>query len=74
MRIILALFFILVAASPLAAAQRNYSVTDFTRIKLEGPFAVTLATNVAPFARAALQRGFSARWSSKFADRFFGVR
>ena len=29
---------------------------------------------VAPFARAALQRGFSARWSSKFADRFFGVR
>ena len=52
MRIILALFFILVAASPLAAAQRNYSVTEFTRIKLEGPFAVTLATNVAPFARA----------------------
>jgi hypothetical protein len=27
-------------------------VTDFTRVKIEGPYAVTLATNVAPFARA----------------------
>jgi hypothetical protein len=52
MRFILALFFIIVAASPLAAAQRNYTVTDFTRVKIEGPYAVTLATNVAPFARA----------------------
>jgi len=52
MRLILALFFIIVAASPLAAAQRNYTVTDFTRVKVEGPYAVTLATNVAPFARA----------------------
>ena len=52
MRLILALFFIIVAASPLVAAQRNYSVTDFTRVKVEGPYAVTLATNVAPFARA----------------------
>jgi hypothetical protein len=52
MRFILALFFIVVAASPLAAAQRNYTVTDFTRVKVEGPYAVTLATNVAPFARA----------------------
>ena len=53
MRFILALFFIIVAASPLAAAQRNYSVTDFTRVKVEGPFAVALATNVAPYARAS---------------------
>ena len=53
MRLILALFFIVVAASPLAAAQRNYTVTDFTRVRVEGPFAVTLATNVAPFARAS---------------------
>jgi len=52
MRIILALFFILVAASPLLAAQRNYTVTDFTRVRVEGPFAVTLTTKVAPFARA----------------------
>ena len=53
MRIILALFFLFVAASPLAAANRNYTVTDFTRVKVEGPFAVTLATNVAPYARAS---------------------
>lgn len=53
MRIILALFFILVAASPLAAAERNYTVTDFTRVRVEGPFAVTLKTRVAPFARAS---------------------
>ncbi|MDQ3075398.1 MAG: DUF2807 domain-containing protein [Pseudomonadota bacterium] len=49
---ILAFLLFAAAASPLAAAQRNYSVTDFTRVKVEGPFAVTLATNVAPFARA----------------------
>ncbi len=53
MRLFLALFFIIVAASPLYAAQRNYTVTDFTRVKVEGPFAVTLATNVAPYARAS---------------------
>ena len=53
MRTFLALFFILVAASPLYAAQRNYSVTDFNRVRIEGPYAVTLATRVAPFARAS---------------------
>ncbi|MCY7398748.1 MAG: DUF2807 domain-containing protein [Sphingomonas bacterium] len=53
MRIILALFFIIVAASPLYAAERNYTVTDFSRVKVEGPFAVSLTTNVAPFARAS---------------------
>ena len=50
---ILALFLIAAVATPLAAAQRNYSVTDFTRIKVDGPFAVTLTTDVAPFAKAS---------------------
>jgi hypothetical protein len=49
---ILAFLLVAAVASPLAAAQRNYSVTDYTRIRVEGPFAVRLATNVAPFARA----------------------
>jgi hypothetical protein len=49
---ILAFLIIAAVASPLAAAQRNYSVTDFTRVRVEGPFAVTVATNIAPFARA----------------------
>ena len=50
---ILAFLFLAAAAGPLAAAQRNYSVTDFNRVRVEGPFAVTLATNVAPYARAS---------------------
>ena len=53
MRIFLALFFVLTAASPLYAAQRTYTVTDFNRVRVEGPYAVTLATKVAPFARAS---------------------
>ena len=39
-------------ASPAAAATRNFSVTSFTRIRVEGPYKVTLATGVAPFATA----------------------
>jgi hypothetical protein len=39
-------------ASPAPAADRNYSVTSFDRIRLDGPFKVHLTTNVAPFARA----------------------
>lgn len=38
------------AAAP--AAQRNYSVTSFDRIRLDGPYEVVLHTNVAPYARA----------------------
>ena len=41
-----------VIATPAPAAERNYSVTSFDRIRLDGPFKVRLATNVAPFARA----------------------
>ncbi|MEO5809459.1 MAG: DUF2807 domain-containing protein [Sphingomicrobium sp.] len=42
----------LLAAAPATAATRNYTVTSFDRVRIEGPFAVTLTTNVAPFARA----------------------
>ena len=49
---ILAFFMLAVVAAPLSAAQRNYSVTDFTRVRVEGPFAVTVKTDTAPFARA----------------------
>ena len=34
------------------SSQRNYSVTSFDRIRLDGPYQVELKTNVAPFARA----------------------
>jgi hypothetical protein len=39
------------AAAP-PTAQRNFSVTGFDRIRVDGPYRVTLKTNVAPFARA----------------------
>lgn len=41
-----------VAASPAMAAERNYSVTSFDRIRVDGPYRVKLATGVAPFAIA----------------------
>ena len=37
-------------AAPAAAA--NYGVTDFDRIRVDGPFKVTLKTGVAPYASA----------------------
>jgi len=38
------------AAAP--TSQRNYSVTSFDRIRLDGPYQVQLRTNVSPYARA----------------------
>ena len=49
------LAFVLAAAaiaSPAAAAQRNFTVTDFNRIRVDGPYRVKLSVGVAPFARA----------------------
>jgi hypothetical protein len=45
----------LVAACPMpaSAAERGYTVTDFNKVRVQGPFAVTLVTGVAPFARAS---------------------
>jgi len=51
--VLAALIFVAAAASPAAAADRNYSVTSFDRIRLDGPFKVHLVTNVAPFAKAS---------------------
>ena len=42
---------LLAAAAPAAAAERNFSVTSFDRIRVEGPYKVTLSTGVAPFAK-----------------------
>jgi hypothetical protein len=52
MRILLPVI-LLAAAAPAAAAERSFSVTDFNRIRVEGPYRVTLETNRAPFARAS---------------------
>ena len=43
----------LLVSSPAAAAERNYSVTSFDRVRVEGGYRVRLATGVAPFATAS---------------------
>jgi hypothetical protein len=43
----------LAAASPAAAAERSYSVTDFDRVQVEGPYEVTLVTGGNAAARAS---------------------
>ena len=43
----------LIAIGPAEAAERNYTLTSFDRIRVEGPYAVNLVTNRAPFARAS---------------------
>jgi hypothetical protein len=40
-------------ATPGAAANRNFGITGFEKVKIEGPFNVSLTTGVAPFARAS---------------------
>ena len=42
-----------VASAPASAADRNYTVTGFDRVRLDGPYRVRLTTGVAPFARAS---------------------
>jgi hypothetical protein len=40
-------------AGPAAGATRSFGITSFTKIRVEGPYRVTLATGVAPFAKAS---------------------
>lgn len=49
---LLILGLLIAAARPAEAATRNFGITDFTKIRVSGPYKVTLATGVAPFARA----------------------
>jgi hypothetical protein len=56
MRIMLLAFAAVVAASPAFAADRNYTVTSFDKIRVDGPYKVRLVTGVAPFARASGSR------------------
>lgn len=40
-------------ASPDSASNRNFGITSFTRVRVDGPYLVHLTTGVAPFARAS---------------------
>lgn len=44
---------LIASATPATAGQRNFGITDFTKIRVSGPYRVTIATGVAPFARAS---------------------
>ncbi|HVL78269.1 MAG TPA: DUF2807 domain-containing protein [Sphingomicrobium sp.] len=41
------------SAVPAAAAERNFGVSGFDRVRVEGPYSVRLTVGVAPFARAS---------------------
>ena len=54
MRIFLISTSILLASSfPASAATRNFGITGFTKIRVDGPYKVSVATGVAPFAKAS---------------------
>ena len=42
-----------ICAAPAGAATRNFGITSFSKIRIEGPYKVRLATGIAPFARAS---------------------
>ena len=46
-------FVVLAVAAPAPAATRNFGVTGFDRIRVDGPYKVRLATGIAPFAKAS---------------------
>ena len=73
-RIMLAL---IAAAAPLtagSAADRRYSVTDFDRIVVDGPWRVTLATGKAPSATATGSNGAIDRLSLEVEGRTLRIR
>jgi len=43
---------IALAAAPASAATRSYTVTSFARVRVDGPYAVTIHTNRGPSAKA----------------------
>lgn len=53
---VVALFAALSSAAPAMAAERNFGVSGFDRVRLDGNYRVTLTTGVAPFAKASGDR------------------
>jgi hypothetical protein len=69
-----ALAALLLLATPAGAATRTYTVTSFDRVRVDGPYRVTLKTNVAPFARASGDQGALDSVSIKVEGRTLIVR
>jgi hypothetical protein len=73
-RIIAALALAAVSASPSLAAERTYSVTDFDRVVVEGPFTVRLATGRNSSAAATGSQQALDRFSIEVQGRTLRVR
>jgi len=52
MRILIIAAAFVAIAGPAGAATRNFGITGFEKVRVDGPFLVKLSTGVAPFARA----------------------
>jgi len=52
MRILVLAAAFVAIAGPAGAATRNFGITGFEKVRVDGPFLVKLSTGVAPFARA----------------------
>lgn len=50
---LLAVSALAVVASPASAGTRSFGITDYTKVRVEGPYKVTLTTGVPPFAKAS---------------------
>jgi len=53
MRTCLPLLIVLACSAPAEASTRNFGVSGFDRVRVDGPYRVTLTTGVAPFAVAS---------------------
>lgn len=71
---IMPLLLALAAAAPAAAAERRYTVTDFDRIEVDGPFQVSLTTGLAAGARAVGSQGAIDRLSVEVQGRTLRIR
>ena len=69
-----ALAALLLVAAPAGAATRTFTVTSFDRIRVDGPYQVSLKTSVAPFARASGAQGSLDAVSIKVEGRTLIVR
>jgi putative autotransporter adhesin-like protein len=49
---LLIVLFALGTAAPAQSATRNFGISSFTKIRVDGPYRVALATGVAPYAKA----------------------
>src|SRR5438128_6049931 len=71
---IMPLLLALAAAAPATAAARGYTITDFDRVEVDGPFQVSLTTGLASGARAVGSQGAIDRLSVEVQGRTLRIR